>query len=102
MRQCFPYYINESTIPGEFRRSFLSVLDSTIQEFTEIGKNNDRKLLFKEELGIVDKWINKDIATSYTDLLKNDVEYVTSYLQILTVKDLLVFLKEHREHGKTL
>ena len=48
IRICFPYYINESTIPGEFRRSFLSVLDSTLQEFTEIGKNNDRKLLFKE------------------------------------------------------
>lgn len=34
--------------------------------------------------------------------MKNDVEYVTSYLQILTVKDMLVFLKEYRNNGKTL
>jgi hypothetical protein len=66
MRQCFPYYTNESVIPGEFRRSFLSVLDSTLQEFTEINKDNKKKLLFKEELGVVDRWINKDIATNYT------------------------------------
>lgn len=34
MRQCFPYLVTESTIPGEFRRSFLAVLDSTLKEFT--------------------------------------------------------------------
>lgn len=36
MREVFPFYYNEMTIPLEFRRSFLSVLDSTLQEFTAI------------------------------------------------------------------
>lgn len=60
------------------------------------------RLLFKDELGVVDKWINKDIATSYTSLLKHDVEYVTSYLQILMVKDIIAVLREYREEGRTL
>jgi hypothetical protein len=51
---------------------------------------------------VVDRWINKDIATNYTELLKNDVEYVTSYLQILMVKDMLGVLREFKDHGKTV
>ena len=47
------------------------------------------KLLVKEELGVFDQWINSSIAEEYTEFLKNDVEYVTSYLQILFVKDML-------------
>lgn len=56
-----------------------------------------RRLLFKEELGVVDRWINRDIANTYTSTLKDDVEYVTSYLQILTIKDIIVILRENRE-----
>jgi hypothetical protein len=95
MRTCFPYLVNEGTIPGEFRRAFLGVLDSTLREFTEMGQGQ-QQLLFKEDLGVVDRWINKDIASSYTSLLKHDVEYVSSYIQILMVKDIIVVLREYR------
>lgn len=90
MREIFPYYFKESEVPGEFRRSFLSTLDSTLKEFTVIyGARSKHDLLTKEELGVFDRWLNNDLASEYTEFLKHDVEYVTSYLQILFVKDML-------------
>ncbi len=72
MRQIFPYLVNESTVPGEFRKAFLGVVDSVLKEFTEM-KQNQLKLQFKQELGPLDLWINRDIANTYTAELKNDV-----------------------------
>ena len=60
------------------------------------------KLLVKEELGVLDRWINRDMVEEYTEFLKHDVEYVTSYLQILFVKDILVSLKELQEADRTV
>ena len=60
MREVFPYYVNETTIPGEFRRSFLSILDSTLRELTSsYNIKNKSQLLLKEEFGVLDRWINK-------------------------------------------
>lgn len=95
MRQIFPYYFKDSEVPGQFRRSFLSTLDSTLKEFTSIyGARSKHDLLAKEQLGVLDKWINNDLASEYTEFLRHDVEYVTSYIQILFVKEMLTDLYE--------
>lgn len=67
LRQCFPYLFNDATIPSEFKPAFLSVLDSTLRELTEIGEGRAGRLLLREELGAVDRWINRDIANRYTE-----------------------------------
>ena len=67
MRKAFPFYYNEFSIPFQFRRCFLSVLDSTLQEFTVIhAEKNENKLLIKQELGVLDRWINHDLTYEYT------------------------------------
>ena len=93
----------DSTIPLEFRRCFLSTLDNTLKEFTSIYEARSKnKLLVKEELGVLDRWINRDIAIEYTEFLKHDVEYVTSYLQILFVKDILTEIVNVEKHERPL
>lgn len=48
MREIFPYYFKESVVPAEFRRSFLSVMDSTIKEFTHIYEVHSKSNLLIE------------------------------------------------------
>jgi hypothetical protein len=57
-------------------------------------------LLVGEELGVLDRWINRDLATEYTDFLRYDVEYVSSYLMILFVKDMLAQMVRLRMAGR--
>ena len=60
------------------------------------------KLLVREELGVFDQWINSSVAEEYTEFLKHDVEYVTSYLQILFVKDILSEVIEYERYDRSL
>jgi len=60
------------------------------------------KLLVREELGVFDQWINNSVAEEYTEFLKHDVEYVTSYLQILFVKDILSEVIEYERYNRSL
>lgn len=66
-RQCFPYLFNDSAILPEFKSTFLAVLDSTLRELTEMGERRAGRLLLRDELGAVDRWINRDIAGRYTE-----------------------------------
>lgn len=43
---------------------------------------------------MLDRWINNNLASDYTRFLKDDVEYVTSYLQILFTKEILLELQK--------
>lgn len=51
---------------------------------------------------MLDKWINNDLANEYTEFLKHDVEYVTSYIQILVVKEMLTDLYELDSYDRGL
>ena len=103
MRSIFPYYFKENSVPREFRRCFLQTLDSTLNEFTSMYEIRGKsKLLVREELGVFDQWINSSVAEEYTEFLKHDVEYVTSYLQILFVKDILSEVIEYERYDRSL
>lgn len=49
MRQIFPFYFKDKSIPKEVRRCFMATLDSTLQEFTSMyDAKSKSKLLINE------------------------------------------------------
>lgn len=85
-----------SFIPKSFRGTHLALLQEVISFFAEKYKIDG--LLGSSPLGgknatIISEWGKEVLTSNFTKLIKNDVEYVFSFLVVLHLKDILIQIR---------